>query len=189
MKTIKNSFSSTIIVEKSTFITELIKLNNVSLVKEELLKIKEKYKDATHYCYAYIIDENKKSSDDGEPGGTAGVPMMEVLNKFELNYILCIVIRYFGGIKLGAAGLVRTYRKSVAEALKKIDIVELIDGYNLTIEVAYNRQNELEHLLTKNYSKKYQEKVIYEALCDKEEREILKEKFNVIKEEKRKIEI
>lgn len=189
MKTIKNNFSSTIIVEKSTFITELIKLNDVSLVKEELLKIREKYKDATHYCYAYIIDENKKSSDDGEPGGTAGVPMMEVLNKFELNYILCIVIRYFGGIKLGAGGLVRTYRKSVAEALKKVDIIELIDGYNLTIEVAYNRQNELEHLLTKNYSKKYQEKVIYEALCSEEEREILKEKFNITKEEKRKIEI
>lgn len=189
MKTIKNNFSSTIIVEKSTFITELIKLNDVSLVKEELLKIREKYKDATHYCYAYIIDENKKSSDDGEPGGTAGVPMMEVLNKFELNYILCIVIRYFGGIKLGAGGLVRTYRKSVAETLKKVDIIELIDGYNLTIEVAYNRQNELEHLLTKNYSKKYQEKVIYEALCSEEEREILKEKFNITKEEKRKIEI
>lgn len=189
MKTIKENLTNTIIVDKSEFITELIKVTDIQTVKEELIKVRERYKDATHYCYAYIIDDNKKSSDDGEPGGTAGVPIMEVLNKFDLNYILCIVIRYFGGIKLGAGGLVRTYRKSVIEALKQIETNELIDGYNVIIEIPYNKQNELEYVLRGTYTKEYQENVVYNITCSKEEKKLLESKYNILKEEKRKIEI
>lgn len=189
MKTLKENFTSTLVVEKSTFITELIKIDDVSLVKNMLLNIKNKYKDATHYCYAYIIDENKKSSDDGEPGGTAGVPMMEVLNKFELNYILCVVVRYFGGIKLGAGGLVRTYRKAVADSLKKASVSELVDGYKVIIEVPYNKQNELEYILKDNYTKQYQENVIYEAFCTEDKIVALGNNFNILEKEKRKIEL
>ena len=189
MKTIKENYTHTITVEKSTFITELIKVHELSQIKEELTKIKEKHKDATHYCYAYIIDDNKKSSDDGEPGGTAGVPMMETLNKFDLNYVLCIVIRYFGGIKLGAGGLIRTYRKAVVDAVKNTELKTLIDGYNLLVEIPYNKQSELEYLLKKDYTKDYQENVIYNILCSNEEKEIIEKKFKIIKQEKRKIEI
>lgn len=188
MKVIKENITSTIIINKSTFITELIKVNSIDEIKEELLNVKTKYKDATHYCYAYILDDNKKSSDDGEPGGTAGVPMMEVLNKHELNKILCIVTRYFGGIKLGAGGLVRAYRKSVVETLEKATFNELIDGYNLIVEVPYNKQSEIEYILKTNYTKKFNETVIYEIECDKETANIIETKFKIIKKDEKKIE-
>ena len=89
-----------------------------------LKEIRKKHYDATHNCYAYIIKDNDqtliKSSDDGEPGGTAGVVIYEVLKKNNLTNIICIVTRYFGGIKLGAGGLVRAYSQSTAEAIKQI---------------------------------------------------------------------
>lgn len=188
MKVIKENITSTIIINKSTFITELIKVNSIDEIKEELLNVKTRYKDATHYCYAYILDDNKKSSDDGEPGGTAGVPMMEVLNKHELNKILCIVIRYFGGIKLGAGGLVRAYRKSVVEALDKANLNELIDGYSLIVETPYNKQNELEYILKTNYTKEFNESVIYKIECDKETANIIETKFTIIEKKEKKIE-
>jgi len=189
MRTLKENVSFKLVVEKSVFITELIKIKDVSLVKDYLLQIREKYKDANHYCYAYIIDDNKKSSDDGEPGGTAGVPMMEVLNKYDLNYVLCIVIRYFGGIKLGAGGLVRTYRKSVADALKEASFLEVIDGYHLVVEVPYNKQSEIEYYLNCDYTKRYELNVIYDIYCSNDDRDFIKDKFNILSEEKKKIEV
>ena len=135
MKTIKENVINKIEINKSIFITELIKVKEKEEITKYLDEIKNKYKDATHYCYAYIIDDNKKSSDDGEPGGTAGVPIMDTLNKADLNYILCVVIRYFGGIKLGAGGLVRAYRKSVSEALSKASINEGVPIVNVVINV------------------------------------------------------
>lgn len=190
MNTIKKNINNTIIVNKSTFITEIIKIKNKEEGMQELTKVKEKYKDASHYCYAYIIDDNKKSSDDGEPGGTAGIPIMEVLTKFELNYIICIVIRYFGGIKLGAGGLIRTYRKAVISALNnnKNNIISLIDGYNLIIEIPYSEQKELEFILKENYSKEYKEKVIYNIKCDIITKKLLEQKYKIKEEEKIKIE-
>lgn len=188
MKTIKDNIVNKIEINKSIFITEIIKVNDINNIKDIIKNIKEKYKDATHYCYAYIIDDYKKSSDDGEPGGTAGVPIMDTLNKLELNYILCVVIRYFGGIKLGAGGLVRAYRKSVSDALKDKEFNELVNGYKLTIEVSYDKQKEIEYILKDNYRKTYKENVIYEIECNKEIKEKLKG-FNIIKEEEKVIEI
>ena len=132
MKSIKENITNKIEINKSIFITELIKVKNVEDISTLMDRIKDQYKDATHYCYAYIIDDLKKSSDDGEPGGTAGVPIMDTLNKVDLNYILCVVIRYFGGIKLGAGGLVRAYRKAVSDCLDKEEYYDLVDGYELT---------------------------------------------------------
>ena len=111
MFTIKENLENKIIINKSIFITKLIKIKNVNDFNEKMKEIKNEYKYATHYCYAYIIDNYKKESDDGEPKGTAGIPIIETLDKFKLNYVLCVVIRYFGGIKLGAGGLIRAYRK------------------------------------------------------------------------------
>ena len=147
MKSIKKNIINKIEINKSIFITELIKVKDINDISPIMDSIKEKYKDATHYCYAYIIDDKKKSSDDGEPGGTAGVPIMDTLNKFDLNYILCVVIRYFGGIKLGAGGLVRAYRKSVSEALAQAEFNELINGYQIILETSYDKQKELDYLL------------------------------------------
>lgn len=190
LKTIKENINNELIIKKSTFITELIKVNDKGKVKDILSSIKNKYEDATHYCYAYIIDDNRKSSDDGEPGGTAGIPIMEVLNKFELNYVICIVIRYFGGIKLGSGGLVRAYRKSVSDALNNNSdkIISLIDGYKLKAIVPYEKQKEIEYLLEYPYTKDFNELVTYDIKCDESVKDIILSKYEVLKIEKEKIE-
>ena len=179
MKSIRENISNKIEINKSIFITELIKIKNTDEIPEIMNIIKNKYKDATHYCYAYIIDDKKKSSDDGEPGGTAGVPIMDVLSKYNLNYILCIVIRYFGGIKLGAGGLVRAYRRSVNDALNISRYNELIEGYQLTLEISYDKQKDLEHILKDGFKKEYFEKVKYTIQCTEEIINELKRNYEI----------
>jgi uncharacterized YigZ family protein len=179
MKSIKENVTNKIEINKSIFITELVKVKNKDELNNNLEEIKNKYKDATHYCYAYIIDDLKKSSDDGEPGGTAGVPIIDTLNKANLNYILCVVIRYFGGIKLGAGGLVRAYRKSVSEALSKTELNELINGYEIIIETSYDKQKDLEYLIKDNYQKEYDLDVKYIINCDQDLKDLLLSKYKI----------
>ena len=180
MKVIKENIINKLEVNKSIFYTDLIKVYSKDEVISELNNIKNKYKDATHYCYAYIIDDIKKSSDDGEPGGTAGVPIMETLNNKDLNYILCVVTRYFGGIKLGAGGLVRAYRKATIEAINNSTLLDLIDGYEIIIKVSYNEQKDLEYLLKDNFKKEYDNDVTYTIKCNKDIKEILEKKYNIL---------
>lgn len=162
MYTIKENSTYQYEIKKSKFITLLYKVNNISEVDTIISKIKDNYSDATHCCFAYKIDNIQKFSDDGEPGGTAGLPIMEVINKKNLDYILCIVVRYFGGIKLGAGGLVRAYSKAVRDAIDNNKIIELEEGYLIKIESSYEKQKELDYLFSKNNVKKeYHEKVIY----------------------------
>ena len=118
MFTIKEKTVNEIIIQKSRFICVLDKLENKDDLENILKEIKNTYKGATHYCYAYIINSSQKYDDDGEPSGTAGNPILNVLKFNNLNNVVSIVIRYFGGIKLGAGGLVRAYTKSVTECLK-----------------------------------------------------------------------
>lgn len=168
MYTIKDDVTNEIIIKNSKFICIIYKTYNINDIDIYINKIKEIYKDATHYCYAYIINNNKKFSDDGEPSGTAGSPIMQVLEKNNLNYVLCIVIRYFGGIKLGAGGLVRAYTKSVCECLKKTNINKLIQGYNVDIIFDYNQINTVDYIL-KNHSillKKFEDNVTYNLNID-----------------------
>ena len=137
-------------------------------------EIKKKYYDAKHHCIAYrIIEEDRiieKSSDDGEPSGTAGLPMLNVLKKQELSNIIAIVTRYFGGIKLGAGGLTRAYSQAVADALKEANIVEkhLIDVYDVSLDYSFTKK--FEHLLKVNdidcINKEYDEQVTYRLYID-----------------------
>lgn len=177
MKTIKENTISKYEINKSIFICCLYKINSIDEVKTRLEEAKNTFKDATHYTYAYIIDEARKSSDDGEPGGTAGVPIMEVLLKHELNYVLCIVIRYFGGIKLGAGGLVRAYRKSACIGIDNSTLLNLVDGYKIEITVSYEEQKNIEKLI-KNYafSKTYTDIVKYELNIKQDDINILNSK-------------
>lgn len=168
MKTIKENIVNKIIINKSTFIACLIKIKNKDEVKSIIDDLKKEYKDATHYCYGYIVNNEYGMNDDGEPSGTAGLPILDLLKKKELDYILCVVIRYFGGIKLGAGGLVRAYRKSVLEAIKKANVIELINGYYIELEESYDKQREIEYLLDNNYEKEYNELIKYKIYCDKE---------------------
>ena len=120
MRKIKDIIDNTIIIDKSKFITTLYPVENVEEINAILSNVRKKYYDATHNCYAYIIDDGniQKCSDDGEPSKTAGFPMLDALKKNNLTNILAITTRYFGGIKLGAGGLIRAYSSSVSEALK-----------------------------------------------------------------------
>ena len=178
MKSINKNVVNEIIINKSRFITKLIKINNEDEVKIKLDYIKKEYKDATHYCYAYITGNTKRFNDAGEPGGTAGMPILNVLENNNLTNILCVVIRYFGGIKLGAGGLVRAYTKAVTEALNNTKIINLTDGFSVKLEFDYNKIKIIDNILKDikiNY-KEYDENIIYEFL-------IGKDKFNEIKKE------
>ena len=120
MRKIKDIIENTIIIDKSEFITTIYPVETLEEVNQLLQAARKKYYDATHNCYAYIIDNGniQKCSDDGEPSKTAGYPMLDVLKKKDLTNILAITTRYFGGIKLGAGGLIRAYSSSVSTALK-----------------------------------------------------------------------
>ncbi len=163
MKTIKENQTNEIVIKNSRFITLLIKINSEEEIKDILQKVKSTYPDATHYCYAYVIENINKSSDDGEPAGTAGIPMLNALLKNNLTNILAITVRYFGGIKLGAGGLVRAYTKSLTETIKNSKIVELEKGLEVKIIINYDMQKNLDYLL-KDYeiiSKSFQEQITY----------------------------
>ena len=127
MFTIVKDFRQEIVIEKSRFICTLKKVNSEAEAQEFIKAIKKEFWDATHNCSAYIVDEMaQRSSDDGEPSGTAGLPMLEVLRKNKLTNTAAVVTRYFGGIKLGAGGLVRAYTNSVAEAVKATGIAQKV---------------------------------------------------------------
>ena len=162
MKSIKQETINEFIINKSKFITIITPISDIKEIKDKIHTAKQKYKDATHYCYAYIIDGHEKCSDNGEPSGTAGLPILNVLKQNNLTNILCVVIRYFGGIKLGAGGLIRAYSTSASKALNKAKIVTLTKGYNLTIEFPYNHLKQINYLL-KNYSikKEFKDNIIY----------------------------
>ena len=163
MKTIKENVINEIIINKSKFITVLEYVETKEDVEKCLNKYKNTYKDATHYCYAYVIENINKSSDDGEPAGTAGIPMLNALLKNNLTNILAITVRYFGGIKLGAGGLIRAYTKSLTETIKNSKIVEIEKGLEVKIIINYDMQKSLDYLL-KDYeiiSKSYQEQITY----------------------------
>lgn len=114
-KLIKNNI---ILIKKSKFLTFLYEIDNLEEIKEILNNLKIEHKKATHICYAYKIGVNAKYFDDGEPTGTAGKPIFNVIEKKNLDNIFIIVIRYFGGIKLGAGGLFRAYSNCASEILK-----------------------------------------------------------------------
>ena len=107
-------------IKKSRFITYLYKLDNEEAIDEIIDNIKKEHKKARHVVYVYKINNTGKINDDGEPKGTAGMPIFNVLEKNNLNNVLIVVVRYFGGIKLGAGGLFRAYSNSASEIIKKI---------------------------------------------------------------------
>lgn len=138
MYTISRDYRKEIVIEKSRFICTLKKVSGETEAQEFIKAVKKEFWDATHNCSAYIVDDlAQRSSDDGEPSGTAGVPMLEVLRKNRLIGTAAVVTRYFGGVKLGAGGLVRAYSGSVAGALKECGLAEriLMSRFSFTYDV------------------------------------------------------
>lgn len=178
MKTIKGCVTNELIIKNSRFICLLYRVDSIEIISYYLEKVQAIYPKATHYCYAYLLSDLKKAYDDGEPSKTAGLPILNVLEKEKLTNVLCIVVRYFGGIKLGAGGLVRAYSKSARECLKKAQTVNLIPGYILQIICSYEQIRELEYLLTGKciIEKKYLAKASYRIQATKEFLSVLEKK-------------
>ena len=176
MNIITKETENEIEIKKSKFICLLYYVNNEEKIKAIFNKIPNIYKGATHYCYAYITSDKKKFSDDNEPSGTAGMPICNVLEKNDLTNILAIVIRFFGGIKLGAGGLIRAYTKVVTEALKKTDIIPYKKYLKVILETDYENQKLIDKI-SKKYNiieKNYDKNIKYSIEISKEELEILK---------------
>ena len=163
MYTIDKNTKGETIIKNSKFITLLFKIKSKNDVSDILDNIKKSYPKATHYCYAYVVDSNKKSSDDGEPGGTAGMPILNVLEKEKITNILARVVRYFGGIKLGAGGLVRAYSKSVKDTLALVNINKLQNGKLIELTFDYDIQDKINYILKDEeiVSKNFDAKITY----------------------------
>ena len=152
-KAVDKEFEELIVIQKSKFITTLIPITSQEDAIEKLNIIKKKYSDATHNCYAYISSENaieQRFSDDGEPQGTAGVPMLEVLKKRGVYMTLCVVTRYFGGIKLGANGLIGAYSSCVASAIDKAEIVEYKISNSVDVDIDYSIYKKVQEAIEKS---------------------------------------
>lgn len=147
LKSVENTTIHEIVINKSRFIGILEPIDQVENVPHVLEHYQQVYPDATHYCFAYVIGSHEKASDNGEPSGTAGLPMLNVLKKNELQNILAIVIRYFGGIKLGAGGLVRAYTQATTQALDQADIVTKEKTPYYAISFAYPFIGQMDYLL------------------------------------------
>lgn len=170
-----------LVEKKSKFIANLIYVENKSDAEIKIKEFKKKYYDARHNCFAFRVleDENiyEKSSDDGEPSGTAGSPMLNILQKNNLCNVLVIVTRYFGGILLGTGGLVRCYSGATIGAIEQSNIAPIELGTEFEIQIDYANFQNIQYYCKKNniriISKKYQENIT----CNIEMSNITKQKF------------
>ena len=141
-------------IKKSRFICHIKRVTTENEARNFIQAVKKEHYKATHNCSAFILGERsemKRSSDDGEPSGTAGVPMLGVLENHQLTNVCAVVTRYFGGIKLGAGGLIRAYSSNVALAIKEIGIVHIKEQLGLRIALSYSQYQELPNFLKANH--------------------------------------
>lgn len=175
----KEETDNTIIIEKSRFICYMKRVKSEEEYREYLASIRKKHYDATHVCSAMICDNIQRSSDDGEPAGTAGAPILNVLSKNNLNQMCALVVRYFGGIKLGAGGLIRAYGNAVSECIKKATLIEECSYPLYELKLSYESANRIDHYLRKNTiidDIRYDEEITFVfALDDLDKIETIKE--------------
>jgi len=155
-------------VNKSRFIASAYIVNDALEAESIIKELKIKYKDASHNCSAYIVGPISKVSDDGEPSKTAGMPMLEVLNHHDLDNVLVVVTRYFGGIKLGSGGLIRAYAKSVSNLIEQSEIEEIVIKKELELTCNQSNITFLKRIFDENkieiLSSDFEYKVIYKIL-------------------------
>lgn len=153
-QTIENNAEFELVEKKSRFISNLIYVNSKLDAENNIKEIRKKYYDAKHNCYAYRVLENndiyEKSSDDGEPSGTAGKPLLTILQKNNFCNVLAIVTRYFGGILLGTGGLVRAYSGATTGALDNCNKMSLENGVELEVEIGYMNLQGLKYYCQKH---------------------------------------
>lgn len=171
-RTIKNEVIVEQTINKSKFLSYLAPVQNEKEAKEYLLSIKKEHHKATHHCSAYICDQIERSNDDGEPASSAGMPMLQVLRASKMNYIIAVVVRYFGGVELGVGGLIRAYGSSVTLALESADILKPSLVYDYSLNFPYDVINDVEVFLEDLATiekRDYTNRVIYKIFTTKEE--------------------
>ena len=186
--TIKENVQAELIEKKSKFIANLFYVESVKEAEEIITKIKKKYFDARHNCIAYrIIEENlvEKSSDDGEPSGTAGAPMLSILQKNNLVNVLVIITRYFGGILLGTGGLVRAYSNCLLQVIEKSERIEKCYGHELEVSLEYNEFENFKYYCKNNkiniVETQYLENIVCKIELEESESNQLKKDFETRK--------
>lgn len=171
-----------LVVKKSRFIASVFYVESEEEVKSIIDKIRKEFYDARHNCYAYIIGDKKKASDDGEPQGTAGKPILTLLEGKSLTNCLIIVSRIFGGILLGTGGLTHAYGDTAKMALDTCNILELIDGSKITVRIKYDMLSKVKSTI-ESYDKAkidnidYGDLIVIDFSVAKESTEILKNKL------------
>ena len=152
--TISEAVQAEIVEKKSKFIANLYPVENVEEAERLILEVKRKYHDARHNCMAYrIVKDNQiieKSSDDGEPSGTAGSPMLNILQKHDLCNIVIIVTRYFGGVLLGTGGLLRAYSDSLLKAVEESHFIQKCQGIEMLVTVDYSEFDSFKYYCKNN---------------------------------------
>ena len=168
-------------IKKSRFICHAKRVYSEEDARDFITAIKKEHYKATHNCSAFIIGERseiKRTSDDGEPSGTAGVPMLGVLENHNLTNVCVVVTRYFGGIKLGAGGLIRAYAGSVALAVKEIGIIEIKEQAGIAIQISYAQYQEYNNFLKEHtlmeLDTNFTDQVDTMIYVDKEEKDNIK---------------
>ena len=168
-------------IKKSRFICYAKRVYSEEEARDFITAIKKEHYKATHNCSAFIIGERseiKRTSDDGEPSGTAGVPMLGVLENHNLTNVCVVVTRYFGGIKLGAGGLIRAYAGSVALAVKEIGIIEIKEQAGIAIQMSYAQYQEYSNFLKEHdlmeLETNFTDQVDTMIYVDKEEKDNIK---------------
>lgn len=152
MNTIKEDvMGEKIEIKKSVFTTFVNKISCENDAIVLISVIKKNYPDATHICYAYIVDNIERCTDDGEPSGTAGKPILNVLKQKKLTNVLVVVVRYFGGVKLGAGGLVRAYTIATTSCLEKVSIIEIKNICKVSFHIDYDKAFNIYLLTNLNY--------------------------------------
>lgn len=171
MYRVKEDHESLLEIQKSKFICYLHKCYSENEAKDYIQTIRKLHPNANHHCYAFVIGEHneiQRSNDDGEPSGTAGLPMLECLNQNHMQDIVAITVRYFGGIKLGGGGLIRAYSKSVAQTLQTALITEKQERLKYMLSFSYDLVGKLDYYFRQNnieiLDKQYHEDVNYTFL-------------------------
>lgn len=147
MFSIRNNDKFEMVIKNSKFISLIFRVYSKDDVNNILNSVKDEYQGATHYCYGYIIDSDIRANDDNEPSGTAGYPILNQITSNNLNYTLIVVVRYFGGIKLGAGPLTRAYAKIARNVINMDNIVMLEKGYDISINFNYNDIKDIDYIL------------------------------------------
>ena len=171
-------------IKKSRFICHAKRVYSEEDARDFIAAIKKEHYKATHNCSAFIVGEKseiKRTSDDGEPSGTAGIPMLGVMENHQLTNVCFVVTRYFGGIKLGAGGLIRAYAGSVALAIKEIGLIEIKEQAGLRLKMSYSQYQNFDNFLKAEdlieFDTEFTDLVATTIYIDKQEKETLEQKL------------